>query len=113
MGQPACRSAPSTTRPGRGGAPADKHRVRFSVETLKHTTELSLPGLDAWFAAQAAVCTGFAIEYRIHPASTPEIKSGKVHVTFDVIQGHVRFPFTEERTALTDVEEIEEGSGDE
>lgn len=68
----------------------DPHRVRVLVDRAKHQANVVLPTFQAWFEV-GRLQTGFSIDYRIHAASTPEIKTGALHVKVDVREGPFRF----------------------
>ncbi|GMV17324.1 MAG: hypothetical protein AMXMBFR56_55480 [Polyangiaceae bacterium] len=62
----------------------DSNCVHVEVDSLKHTSDVELPPFEAWFESAATVPTGLAIKYRIHSASTPEIRTGQLHVKLSV-----------------------------
>ena len=72
---------------GNGNGP---HGVRIIVARSKHQTQIVLPCFQAWFGVGRRI-GGFSIDYRIHAASTPDIKEGKLHVKVDAMDGPVRF----------------------
>lgn len=71
-------------------------QVRVEVDSLKHTSDVQLPTFEAWFESVASVPTGFAIQYRIHSASTPDVKTGHIHVRLSVSRPVATIPEEDE-----------------
>jgi len=69
---------------------SDPHRVRVLVDLAKHQSNIVLPPFQAWFKVGQRP-TGFSIAYRIHAASTPNIKTGTLHVKVEVREGPFSF----------------------
>ncbi|MCA9584491.1 MAG: hypothetical protein KC657_03950 [Myxococcales bacterium] len=69
--------------------PKEPHRVRILVDASKHHSSIALPRFQAWFSTGSRP-TGFQIGYRIHAASSPEIKEGNLHVKVEVTEGVAR-----------------------
>lgn len=70
----------------------EPNKVRIVVRSLKHTTNIALPCFEAWFESDASVSSGFPIDYQIHSASTPILKTGQIHVKLDVMRDKAIVP---------------------
>lgn len=70
------------------GGLTPSHALKIAVDGVKHQSNRSLPAFETWCSV-GKVPSGFAISYRIHAASTPEIREGKLHVKIEVAQGPV------------------------
>jgi len=77
------------------------HRIRMNVGALKHQNTCRLPDFQAWYENGTGLPEGFALTYRIHSASTSEIRTGSLHVRLEIRRGIVRRPIRED---LSEVE---------